>query len=78
MDQELIRQLAVALGLGLVVGLERGWRTRDTQPGVRSLGIRSFGLAGLLGGVIGALAELYGPWVLGLGFAGFAGFTVAA
>lgn len=78
MDPELIRHLAVALGLGLVVGVERGWRTRATREGVRSLGMRSFGLAGLLGGVIGALAELHGPWVLGLAFAGVAGFTAAS
>lgn len=75
MERELIRHLAVALGLGLVLGVERGWRTREAQAGVRSLGLRSFGLIGLLGGVIGALAELHGPWILGLGFAGVAGFS---
>ena len=75
MQQEMIRHLAVALGLGLVVGVERGWRSRGVGEGVRSLGMRSFGLVGLLGGVIGTLADLYGPWLLGLAFAGIAGFT---
>jgi uncharacterized membrane protein (DUF4010 family) len=75
MERELALRLAVALALGLVVGLERGWRSRDVESGVRNLGMRSFGLAGLLGGVIGSLADGGGPWVLGLGFAGIAGFA---
>ncbi len=77
MDQELIRHLAVALAIGLLVGVERGWRTRAAEPGIRSLGMRSFGLVGLLGGVICALAEQQGPWLLGLAFLGLAGFTAA-
>jgi uncharacterized membrane protein (DUF4010 family) len=75
MDQELIRHLGVSLALGLLVGVERGWRTRGAPEGVRSLGMRSFGLAGLLGGVICALTQVQGPWLLGLAFLGLAGFT---
>jgi uncharacterized membrane protein (DUF4010 family) len=75
MEQEMIRHLAVALGIGLLIGLERGWQSRDAEIGVRSLGLRSFGLAGLLGGVVGVLSESFGPWVLGFGFAGLAGFV---
>lgn len=75
MERELAIRLAVALALGLVVGLERGWRARGVESGVRSLGMRSFGLAGLLGGVVGSLADGGGAWVLGLGFLGVAAFT---
>src|SRR6516164_1674342 len=50
---ELISRLGVALGIGLLIGLERGWRRRGAS---RALGIRTFALSGLLGGVIAALA----------------------
>lgn len=77
MEPQLIRHLAVALGIGLVIGLERGWRERAIESGVRSLGLRSFALTGLLGGTVGLLAESYGPWLLGFAIAGLAGFVAA-
>ena len=54
--EELLSRFAVALGIGLLIGLERGWRTREEQPGSRTAGIRTFAISGLLGGVVGALA----------------------
>jgi uncharacterized membrane protein (DUF4010 family) len=54
---ELISRLAVALGIGLLIGLERGWRGRGARPGSRAAGIRTFAISGLLGGVIAALAQ---------------------
>ena len=54
---ELISRLAVALGIGLLIGLERGWRRRGATPGSRAAGIRTFALSGLLGGVTAALAQ---------------------
>jgi uncharacterized membrane protein (DUF4010 family) len=56
--QELISRLAVALGIGLVIGLERGWRKRRASAGSRTAGIRTFAVSGLLGGVTGALAQV--------------------
>ena len=50
---ELLSRFAVALGIGLLIGLERGWRTRDEKPGSRTAGIRTFALTALLGGVVG-------------------------
>lgn len=82
--QELISRLAVALGIGLLMGLERGWRRRQASPGSRAAGIRTFAISGLLGGVIAALARALssqasagvasavGGIVLGLGFAAYA------
>lgn len=52
--------LALALAIGLLVGLERGWRERDAPDGSRTAGIRTFGLAGLLGGLSAALAGATG------------------
>lgn len=53
----LIARLGLALAIGLLVGLERGWRERDAPDRSRTAGIRTFGISGLLGGVFAALAE---------------------
>jgi uncharacterized membrane protein (DUF4010 family) len=59
---DLFARFAVALGIGLLIGLERGWRSREEEPGQRTAGIRTFGLTGLLGAAVGALTEpLGGP-----------------
>ena len=76
--QELISRFGVALGIGLLIGIERGWRAREAHPGSRTAGVRTFAITGLLGGVIGALAQALGGdtgpggLVLGLGFAAYA------
>jgi uncharacterized membrane protein (DUF4010 family) len=72
MNDDLILRLGIALAVGLVVGLERGWRERDSPEGSRTAGIRTYGLSGLLGGVFAALAQVAGgPLVLSVGFLGF-------
>jgi len=78
--EQILSRLAVALGIGLLVGLERGWKTRDVTPGSRAAGIRTFALAGLLGGLVAALARATGSaegagLVLGLSFAIYAGIA---
>ena len=57
MDLTLLYRLALALAIGLIVGLERGWKTRAEHGGMRLAGIRTFALAGLFGGATAALAE---------------------
>ncbi|MEP9356553.1 DUF4010 domain-containing protein [Xanthobacter sp. KR7-65] len=70
---ELMFRLAVALAIGLVVGVERGWRERTDPPGSRTAGVRTYALCGLLGGVSAALAQaLQSPAVL---IAASLGFT---
>lgn len=54
--EALVSRLALALGIGLLIGLERGWRARDARPGSRTAGVRTFAIIGLLGGVTGAIA----------------------
>ncbi len=54
------RDLATALAIGLLIGVERGWSERDAPPGSRVAGIRTFGLLGLLGGVAVALSDMPG------------------
>jgi len=74
---QLFYRLGVALGIGLLTGLERGWRTRAAEPGTRAAGIRTFALCGLLGGLVAALGQATGTaegaaLVLGIGFAAYA------
>lgn len=57
---ELIQRLSIALAIGLLIGLERGWRTREEAEGERAAGLRTHGLSALLGGVWGALAQTAG------------------
>jgi len=45
--------LALALAIGMLIGLERGWQMREEQAGSRVAGVRTFALIGLLGGLIG-------------------------
>src|SRR5690606_25762367 len=72
MDQ-LIAQLGLALAIGLLVGLERGWRERDAPDRSRTAGFRTFGLVGLLGGIFAALSKAVASGeVLIAGFIGFA------
>ncbi|RWA63166.1 MgtC/SapB family protein [Mesorhizobium sp.] len=69
----LIARLGLALAIGLLVGLERGWRERDAPDRSRTAGIRTFGISGLLGGIVIALANALGAVsVLVGGFIAFA------
>ncbi|WP_245688238.1 MgtC/SapB family protein [Thiohalomonas denitrificans] len=75
---EVWQRLAIALALGLLVGLERGWQGREEEEGHRVAGIRTFGLIGLLGAVWALLAEQYGALVLGIAYLGFAAAVTSA
>ncbi|TCH97498.1 DUF4010 domain-containing protein [Roseococcus sp. SYP-B2431] len=58
MDSLLLR-LGMALAIGLLVGLERGWRERDEPAGSRTAGIRTYGISGLLGGILAVLSQAF-------------------
>jgi uncharacterized membrane protein (DUF4010 family) len=62
MDESLVfEKLGIALGLGLLVGLQR---QRAQSP---VAGIRTFGLITVLGAVSALLGQSFGGWVVGLG-----------
>jgi len=68
MDElEIFRRLGLALVIGLLFGLERGWHGREMSEGARIAGIRTFALTGLAGAVTGWIASVTSPVVLGLG-----------
>jgi uncharacterized membrane protein (DUF4010 family) len=55
----LLGRLAVALAIGLLMGMERGWEYRQLPEGGRVAGLRTFGLIALLGAVA---VQLGGPY----------------
>jgi uncharacterized membrane protein (DUF4010 family) len=78
--EEVLSRLALSLGIGLLIGLERGWHTRAARPGSRTAGVRTFAITGLLGGTIAALARgqgnelsLGGSILLAIAFLAYSG-----
>ena len=63
LDLRLATELLVALAIGLLIGLEREWRKLDGDEHDR-IGVRTFGLMGLLGGLAGALQGAVGAWLV--------------
>lgn len=66
--------LLAAVGIGLLIGLERGWRQRNEHAGGRVAGIRTHALLGLGGGLCGLLAGKVSVW---FGLAGAVGMIAA-
>lgn len=54
--------LLAAVGIGLLIGLERGWRQRDEHAGGRIAGIRTYALLALGGALSGLLALNVSVW----------------
>jgi uncharacterized membrane protein (DUF4010 family) len=76
--QHTIFLLAVALAVGFLIGVERGWEKRESSEGSRVSGVRTYGLLGLLSGVMGLLSQQLGGMLLGFSFLGIAGALTAA
>ncbi|HEB82089.1 MAG TPA: MgtC/SapB family protein [Gammaproteobacteria bacterium] len=70
-DAEQIILLGIAIAIGLLIGIERGWKFREAKEGERIAGLRTHGLIGLLGGVSGLLAQYLGVAAFGVVFLGF-------
>lgn len=77
---ELFQRFSVALAIGLLVGIERGWQARTEADGERAAGLRTHALAALLGAVFGSIAQTQGDGggiTLGLAFVAFTGVIAA-
>lgn len=67
-DLENFKLLGIALVLGLLIGLERGWRERERREGMRIAGLRTYGLISFLGGLSAMLAKQSSSLLLGFVF----------
>ncbi len=72
MDTVTLQQLAVSLGLGLLLGLER----ERKEPAIA--GIRTFPLIALFGTVCAQLAETLGGWIIAAGLLALAALMIFA
>jgi uncharacterized membrane protein (DUF4010 family) len=77
--EDLLSRVALAFGIGLLIGLERGWTSRGVEPGRRAAGVRTFAITGLLGGLVAAMGRgadgavgVGGALLIGLAFIGHA------
>ena len=77
-EQRILVELAVALAIGLLFGLERGWHGEQDDDNQKPAGVRTFGLIGLFGGVGGVIAQALSPVVLGLMFVALAAVIVSS
>jgi uncharacterized membrane protein (DUF4010 family) len=69
MDRDdLLLRLGMALAIGFLIGLERGWKDRTEKEGQRTAGLRTFTLIALLGGIFGALTKDQNFLLLASGF----------
>jgi len=68
--------LGAALAIGLMIGLERGWKLRKAEDGQRVAGIRTIMLLALMAGVAGLLSVAGQPLVSGILVAGAASIVL--
>jgi uncharacterized membrane protein (DUF4010 family) len=77
-ELENFKLLGIALAIGLLIGLERGWRSRDLSEGMRVAGLRTHGMIGLLGGLSGILAQQVDAFLMGFVFLGLTSVLLLA
>lgn len=77
-EVEMFERLGMALAIGVMLGVERGWATRGVPDGTQIAGVRSYALIGLLGGLWGLLGLEFGALAMGLAFTAFAALIIAA
>lgn len=63
----LLFRFLTALAIGLLVGIERGWRERDAPAGSRTAGVRTYTLSAFIGAVAAEISRmLASSWPLSL------------
>lgn len=63
MDNSQLLHVLVALALGMLIGLQRGWHERNIRAGGRIAGIRTFGLLAVTGALTAVLLPTLGPGI---------------
>jgi uncharacterized membrane protein (DUF4010 family) len=77
-ELESFKLLSIALAIGLLIGLERGWRTRELEEGMRVAGLRTYGMISLLGALSGILAQQMNAYFMEFAFLGLASILLVA
>ncbi len=72
MDVVTLQQLAVSLGIGLLLGLQR----QRTESSIG--GIRTFPLVAVFGTVCAQIGQIHGDWIVGAGLLALAALVVTA
>ncbi|MBP8852942.1 MAG: MgtC/SapB family protein, partial [Moraxellaceae bacterium] len=75
---EVFVSLALALAVGLIIGLERGFAIREIPASSHMLGVRAFVLIGLMGGVCAELSSVLGGLVFAVALLVLAALLVGA
>jgi len=78
LDFKVIWNLFIALSIGLLIGIERGWSGRLEDEGDRVAGIRTFSLVGLLGGVWTEVSRFINEWILAVAFLALAALVISS
>jgi len=71
-EVRLLVRMGLALVLGLIIGIERGWRFQQKKEGQRTAGIRTFALISLSGALWAVLSEDINSTLLGFALIVFA------
>lgn len=74
---DVLTNFLIAFAVGLIIGIERGWKLRDQPEGRRVAGIRTFILIALVGATTAHLANWTGEWILLVSTAGLLIFLTA-
>lgn len=77
-ELENFKLLGIALAIGLLIGMERGWRNRDRPEGMRVAGLRTYGMIGLLGALSGILAQKVDAFLMSFVFLGLTSVLLLA
>ena len=71
-------RLAISIGIGFLIGLERSFSHKSKREEVEFAGIRTFTLIAVLGALSALLASFAGTWLLGISFAGLIAFVIVS
>lgn len=77
-ELESFKLMGIALAIGLLIGLERGWESRNRDEGMRVAGLRTYGLIALLGGIWALIARQVDPSLMGFAFLGLTSVLLVA
>ena len=70
--------VGIALAIGLLIGLERGWHARMRSEGMRIAGFRTYGLIATLGCLLGLISKQTSIVLIGIAFLALSVILLAA